>query len=377
MKQLFIVIIMALLFAACGGNQPVEEKADKKGDVNLITLTDAQVKNAGIETGKLKLESVSSILKANGKIDVPPQNMVSVSIPLGGYLKSTELLPGMRIHKGQIIAVMEDQQYIQLQQDYLTSKAQFGFTESEYNRQKELNQTKATSDKIYEQTRATYQTQNILVKSLEQKLRLINLVPEKITPENISRTINIYSPIDGFVSEINVNIGKYVNPSDVLFELVNPADIHLNLNIFEMDLDKLFIGQDLLAYTNSLPDKKYPCTIILISKKLSNDRSAEVHCHFNQYDKNLLPGMFMNAEIEVKNAKAQTLPNDAIVNYENKQFVFISLGNNQFELMEVKTGISERGITELMATEKMTGQSFVVRGAYSLLMKMKNSGDKE
>jgi cobalt-zinc-cadmium efflux system membrane fusion protein len=61
----------------------------------------------------------------NGKIDVPPQNMVSISVPLGGYLKSTKLLEGMHISKGEVIAIMEDQQYIQLQQDYLTAKAHF------------------------------------------------------------------------------------------------------------------------------------------------------------------------------------------------------------------------------------------------------------
>ena len=376
MKQLIILINIALLFAACSGNKTEELKAKTKTNENIATLTDAQLKIAGIQTGKLDQQNISSVLKVNGKIDVPPQNMVSISAPLGGYLKSTKLLPGMHITKGEVLAVMEDQQYIQLQQDYLTAKAQFSFNESEYNRQKELNQSKATSDKVFEQTKATYLSQNILIKSLEQKLQLINLNPERISANSISRTINIYSPINGYVSGVSVNIGKYVNPADVLFELVNPTDIHLALTVFEKDMNKLFVGQKLMAYTNTEPDKKHPCTIILISKNLSDERSAEVHCHFEQYDKTLLPGMFMTADIEVKSNNAKVLPDDAIVRFENKQYVFIVKGKNQFEMMEVKTGNSENGFTEIIIDDKLASETFVLKGSYNLLMKIKNTADE-
>jgi cobalt-zinc-cadmium efflux system membrane fusion protein len=88
---------------------------------------------------------------------------------------------------------------------------------------------------------------------LEEKLRLIHINPNSLHENNISKSIRIYSPIDGFVSKVNVNIGKYVTPSDVLFELVNPADIHLNLKIFEKDLNKIFIGQNVVSYTNNNP----------------------------------------------------------------------------------------------------------------------------
>jgi len=376
MKQFAICINIVLLFASCAGNKTEEQKTTVQTNENIVTLTDAQLKNAGINTGKLEEQSISSVLKVSGKIDVPPQNMVSISVPLGGYLRSTKLLPGMHVNKGEVIAIMEDQQYIQLQQDYLTAKAQFSFNESEYNRQKELNQSKATSDKVFEQTRAAYQTQNILIRSLEEKLKLIGLNPGRIGVNNISKSINIYSPINGFVSGVNVNIGKYVNPSEVLFELVNPSDIHLALTIFEKDLDKLSIGQKLVAYTNNQPDKKYRCEIILISKNLSNESSAEVHCHFEQYDKTLLPGMFMNAEIEVKSNNVKALPDDAIVRFENKQYAFIVKGNTQFEMIEIKTGNSENGFTEISVDEKLAKETFVTKGAYNLLMKIKNTSDE-
>lgn len=376
MKNIISIVSLSVLLSACGNETKTAQTQTEQTPSAIVTLTNEQYKNAGIETGKLSTKNISSLLKVNGKIDVPPQSMVSVSVPLGGYLKSTKLLAGMHINKGEVLAVMEDAQYIQLQQDYLTAKAQFVLTESEYNRQKELNQSKATSDKVFEQAKASWQTQLVLIKSLEEKLKLIGLNPQKLKADNISNSINIYSPITGFVSAVNVNIGKYVNPSDVLFELVNPSDIHLTLSVFEKDINKLSIGQKLFAYTNTNPDKKYDCEIILISKNLSNQNSAEVHCHFEQYDKSLLPGMFMNAEIELSGNNAAALPSEAIVRFENKQYVFIAKDNNQFEMLEVKIGNNENGFTELIISEELKNQTFVTKGAYNLLMAMKNKRDE-
>lgn len=375
MKKITL-IISALFLLACNGKKEEEKKVDPPLSLknNEVSLTDAQYKNAGIEIGNLDNREISSVLKVNGKIDVPPQNKVSVSVPMGGYLKFTKLLPGMQVSKGQVIAVIEDPQYIQIQQDYLIAKAQYAYNSSEYSRQKELNSTKATSDKVYEQTKSNYQTQNILVKSLEQKLRLIGINPASLTANNISKTINIHSPINGFVSAVNINIGKYVNPTEVLFELVNPTDIHLSLEVYEKSIDKLSIGQTVYAYTNTKPDKKYKTKIILISKNISPENTVEVHCHFENYDKELIPGMYMNADIETKLNKSAALPNDAIVQFENKQYIFEVKGKNLFQMVEVKTGSSENGYTEILQKNASTNQ-IVTKGAYNLLMTIKNTED--
>ena len=193
MKNIIIIISLLSLLVSCSNKiQNTENEIQTSGQENVVTLTDAQFKNAGIETGTLSNQNISSVLKLNGKIDVPPQNLVSISAPLGGYLKTTKLLPGMHINKGEVLAVMEDIQYIQLQQDYLSAQAQYTLFESEYNRQKELNQSKATSDKVYEQAKANYQSQLVLLKSLEQKLKLIVINPKKLRSNNISKSIKIY-----------------------------------------------------------------------------------------------------------------------------------------------------------------------------------------
>ena len=374
MKNIVIIVLLNWFVASCKNHREVEQTKTVIEDV--VTLTDAQMKNSNIKAGKVEQKSFSSILKVNGRIDVPPQNMVSVSVPLGGYLRSTKLLPGMHLNRNEVIAVLEDQQYIQLQQDYLVAKAQFSFHESEYNRQKELNQSKASSDKVFEQARSTYQTQKVLIRSLEEKLKLLRINPSSLNENNISRSIRIYSPIDGFVSKVNVNIGKYITPGDVMFELVNPTDIHLNLKIFEKDIDKLFIGQHVLAYTNNNPEKKYNGDIILISKDVAPDGTTEVHCHFDSYDKVLFPGMYMNAEIELKNNLRNVLPDEAVVHFEGKQYVFANTGKNQFEMIELQTGQSENGLTEITSSGDLSGKKIVIDGAYTLLMSLKNKEEE-
>lgn len=373
-KILFLLLPLAML-ASCGTKKK-EETTKAASVVNLVKLTDAQIKNAGIAIAKMEQKEISSILRVNGKIDVPPQNMVSVSVPLGGYLKTTKLLPGQHIKKGDPIALIEGEQYIQLQQDYLTAKEKIVYLEQEFNRQKELNKTQASSDKVFQQASNEYSTQQVLISALKEKLQLVGINSSKLSVSNISRSINLYSPIDGFVSKVNVNIGKYVSPTEVLFELINPSDIHLALKVYEKDVSKLYVGQKLYAFTNNQPNKKHACEVLLIGHDISADRNTDVHCHFETYEHDLIPGTYMNAEIAIKNAKAFVLPDEAIVLFENKQYAFIKTEANQFKMTEVQIGNSENGFTEILQPEKISNSEFVVKGAYSLLMSLKNKVDE-
>ncbi|HRG37293.1 MAG TPA: efflux RND transporter periplasmic adaptor subunit [Bacteroidia bacterium] len=376
MKHTIFFLVFLLSLLSCSTEKSEKTETTQTSETTVY-LTEAQYKNAGIQTGKLEKRTISTTLKLNGKIDVPPQNMISVSTPFGGFLKSSKLLPGMPVKKGEVLAVMEDQQYIQLQQDYLTAKSKLSYFEKDYNRQKELNQSKASSDKFFQQTEMDFKTQKIAVSALAEKLRLINIDPEQLNEDNLSRNVNVYSSINGFVSRVNVNIGKYVNPSDVLFELINPEDIHLNLTVFEKDLEQLSIGQKLVAFNNNKPDKKHDCEIILISKDLSADRSAEVHCHFEDYDKALLPGMYMNAEVIINKADQLAINSDAIVSFEDKDFVFVKEGQRNFRLTQIIAGGSENGFTGIRPVQKemLEKLPIVTHGAYSLLMQLKTKAE--
>ncbi|OJW17308.1 efflux RND transporter periplasmic adaptor subunit [Mucilaginibacter sp. 44-25] len=376
MKANIFIIAAVFLLCACGDKKQTADEKTSSGAVNqnTVKLNEAQLRNAGIETGDLVQREISGTLKLSGKIDVPPQNMISVSVPLGGYLKSTNLLPGMHVKKGETIAVIEDQQYIQLQQDYLTAKAKMSVLAKDYQRQKELNASQAASDKVTQQAETDYRADRILVTTLAEKLRLAGIDPDRINEGHIERSVNIHSPIDGFVSKVNINIGKYVSPTDVLFELVNPTDIHLALKVFEKDLGKLQLGQQVLAYTNNNPGKKYDCKILLIGHDLSADRAADVHCHFETYDKTLVPGTYMNAEVEVKNTVSNTLQTEAVVDFEGKTYVFKVAGDKTYEMVEVKSEPLQNGYSRIDIANTDSAK-FVTKGAYSLLMMLKNKAE--
>jgi cobalt-zinc-cadmium efflux system membrane fusion protein len=371
-----IVFFLFILTASCDSKKEAPAQEQVAADAGIATLTPAQLSNSNLAYGKPELLPIATVLKLNGKIDVPPDNLVSVSAPMGGYLKTTAMLPGMHIRKGDVLAVLEDQQYIQLQQDYLMTKSKLEYSQLEYDRQKELNQSKASSDKVLQQAASELSTQKITLSALSEKLRLINIDPSSVTPGNITRSIRLRAPINGYVSKVYVNIGKYISPTDVLFELVNPDDIHLALKVFEKDLDKLFIGQKLVAYTNNQPDKRYPCEIILIGKDLNASRNTEVHCHFEAYDKTLIPGTYMNADVQVKVASRYVLPEDAIVRYERKEYAFIQLSDSQFQMTEVRTGITDNKYIELPDGDTLANKTFVVKGAYTLLMTLKNRSEE-
>jgi cobalt-zinc-cadmium efflux system membrane fusion protein len=364
---------MLLLLIGCGNTSSDTQQKEQETHIQSITLTDAQKKNSTISIGSLLQKDISEIIKVHGKIDVPPQNLISVSIPMGGFLVSSDLLPGMHVKKGQVIAVLEDQQYIQLQEDYLTTKVRLEQAESDFIRQKDLNESKAGSDKVFEKAKAEYQSLKVILRSLAEKLELLHINAKTLTEQSLSRRVKIYAPFNGFVSKVFVNIGKYVNPSDVLFELVNPKDIHVNLHVFEKDIVKLSIGQNLIVYTNSNPDKKYPCEILLISKDISTDGTAEVHCHFEQYDQVLIPGMYMNADISVDHSHVMCLPEESIVNFEGKQYIFLKEQNDSYTIKEIQTGMKDKGYVQILNTEELQNKSIVINGAYSLLLQSKKS----
>ncbi|WP_110368198.1 efflux RND transporter periplasmic adaptor subunit [Chryseobacterium sp. CBTAP 102] len=369
-------IIGLLMFYECKDHVKQEPPAASPKDENVVTLTDAQLKNAPVVTTVLSIQKISSVLKLNGMIDVPPQNLVSVSIPLGGYLKSSSLLPGKPVSKGLVIAVIENPQFIQLQQDYLMAKSKNHFAQLDYNRQKTLNQSQATSDKVMQQAQSEMNSQKILMNSLAQQLRLININPGSLNSGNIQKSVPVYSSINGFVSKVNVNIGKYVNPSDVLFELINPDDIHLNLKVYEKDLANLKKGQRFAAYTNAEPDKKYYGEILLISKDVNPGGWAEVHCHFEKYDQSLVPGMYMNAEIETSTSFSNAVPEESIVNFEGKDFVFVEEKKQVYRLTPVIVGETENGFVQIMNANDFKNKKVVIRNAYTLLMKLKNTADE-
>ena len=377
MKTISILFASILTLAACS-TKVEKENAVAKGEAqvtNTVTLTKAQLDLAKLSTGNLSVMQMHKTIKVNGFMDVPPQNMLSVSIPMGGYVKKANLIPGEKVSKGAVLAVLEDASYVSLQQDYLTAKSKLVFLEADYNRQKALNASKSSSDRQFQLATSEYESQKYLVKSLSEKLQLMGIVPAQLSENNISKSIAFKSPISGYVTKVNVNAGKYVAPTDVLFEIMDPSDLHARLVVFENDATAIKKGNKVKFSENNKPGKTYDAEVHVITPNIENERTTEVHCDLISKNTGLFPGTFINAEIELNNVEVQVVPAASIVKWQNKSYVFVKSAAATFVMMPVVTGMESKGMVEIVSGIT-AAQKIVVANAYTLLMKLKNSSEE-
>jgi cobalt-zinc-cadmium efflux system membrane fusion protein len=385
---MFALLLITIGAVSCGGNAGETAKESHKDSAThedewTVTLTPEQALHAGIETGPVEHRTLSGTIKVNGTLDVPPQQLVSVSAPMGGFLKNSEMLQGMHVSKGQVIATLQDPAYIQLQQDYLEANSQLEYLQADYERQEELAKENVNARKTLQQAKANYGSTQAKVKGLKEKLKLINVNMALLEKGEIQSIINLYAPISGYVTEVNVNIGKYVNPTDVMFEIVDTEHLHAELTVFEKDVPFLKIGQKVrFALSNESNDRL--ATVYLIGREISADRTVRVHCHLDREDKNLLPGMYLTAFVETHNRQLPAVPEQAIVSFEGADYIFIEeagdkTAGTRYKAVPIKTGVKELGYVELVLPVSFdtAGTKLVLKGAYDLMGKLKNSESEE
>ena len=366
-----------------GGNEANVAVTEVLPD-NIVELRADQIELANIELGSVAVKSMENTLKVNGIVSVAPQNKATVCMPMGGFIKSTNLLPGVTVKKGQTLAVIENQDFVDIQQSFLEAKNKLVFAEAEFNRHTDLYREDVSSEKNLQQVTVDYKNLKALVKSLEQKLILIGIDPEQLTEDNISSTVNLVSPISGFLETVNVNIGKYVSPTDVLFEVINSDKLYLELTLFEKDAAKVASGQKIRFFIND-ETEEHDAVINQIGKSVGNDKTFTVYATVISSCKNLLPGMYVNAYIEEPVGEVATLPSDGIVSFDDKDYIFtfekekIEAGSpfTEYRIIEVTKGVSSGGFTQVTLPEgfDITSAKVVIQGAYNLLSAKKNAGE--
>jgi cobalt-zinc-cadmium efflux system membrane fusion protein len=390
MKSLYTVFTALFLTTAivsCGNKAqeeaaPVEEKAVA---ANVVALTAEQYKMADIQLGKIEEIALSGTTKVNGILDVPPQNLVSISTPFGGFVKNTELLQGQKIRKGQVVALMQNPDYVQPQQDYLDYKSQLNYLKLDYDRQQELAKENVNTQKALQKAKSEYESMRARVSGLKTKLQLMNINVGKLEGGSIQSVLPLYSPINGYVTAVNTNVGAFAAPTDVLFTIADTEHLHAELTVFEKDVPKLKIGQK-VRFVLANETKERMATVYLVGKEINSERTIKIHCHLDKEDANLLPGMYLQALVESGSEKVAAVPSKAIVAFEGSNYIFVGnqekskeQGATTYELVKVKTGISELNYTQLIFDSATDWQNWnvVTNGAYDLLSKMKNSEEEE
>jgi membrane fusion protein, heavy metal efflux system len=377
---------LSVLLISCNkGNKPVADaKATEVLPEDIVEMREDQVSLAKIEIGSVEMKSLGSVLKVNGLISVAPQNRATVCMPMGGFIKNTTLLPGNAVTKGQVLAVVDNQDFVDVQQSYLEARNRLAFAEADYKRHSDLYKDDVYSEQNLQQVTVEYRNLKALVKSLEQKLLLIGIAPDRLREDNISSTVNLLSPINGFVKTVNINIGKYVNPTEVLFEIVNNDKLFLVLTLFEKDAANVSTGQKVKFFINN-EYEMHEAVITQTGRSVGDDRTYMVYATVTSTCKNLLPGMYVNALISESDLTVTALPSDAVVTFDDKDYIFIyekdkveaGKAITEYKMIEVKKGVSDSGFTEVKLPEGFnTGVAKVVtKGAYTLLSAKKNAGE--
>lgn len=384
--QIYKIIFFLLFSVLISCNQKTKEiqlENQVFDTENKILLSNEQYANAKIEIGKVVYKNISEVIEVNGLIDVPPQNLVSISVPMGGFLKSTDMLQGMKVKKGQHIATIENIDFISLQQDFLDTKSKLDFLNLERSRQEDLSKQNINSPKDLQQAISDYKSMLAKFNGLKEKIKLIGLDPNAVSENNISKTVAVFSPINGFVTNIYSNVGKYVNPIDVLFDIVNTEHIHAELTVFEKDIIKIKKGQKVIFTLANEENKQRTAKIFLIGREINTDRTIRIHAHLDYEDAELLPKMFIKATIEIGVKKRMAVPNDAVFTDNNQDYLFVldTSSNDStriFSKLEIKKGIIENGFTAIQFIENtnVSNLQIVQKGAYNLIAKIKNVSDE-
>ena len=388
MKYLTI-LLLALLASSCGNKQETATEAEEPADVlaetagkqedpeaapDEVVLSAEERRLGGIRLGSISRRALGQGLKVNGVLDVPPDQLASVSAPLGGFVDRTALLQGTRVRKGEVLATIRNPDFVQLQQDYLETRSQLTYAQAEYERQAELYRQEVAPQKNFQRAQAEYQGLQVKVAAQVARLRASGLP----VGGTIVTTAALRAPVSGFVKTVNVTVGQSVTPTDVLFEIVDPEHLHVELTVFEKDVPQLRKNQ-LVRFSlgNDPPGTERTARVYLISRAISTERTVRVHAHLDQENHTLLPGTFVRAVIETNRATVPTLPEKAVVQFEGRHYVYAAQQKpGHYRMVQVQPGLSEDGYTAVQLPATADSARLVVEGAYSLLAKMKNAEEE-
>ncbi|MGE5424404.1 MAG: efflux RND transporter periplasmic adaptor subunit [Syntrophothermus sp.] len=382
-RYLLLLPLFILILASCGSKKESKENEEVVPD-DIVEMRADQVKLAGIELGQIGMQSLSGTMKVNGVVTVSPQNAGTVCAPMGGFVKATSLLPGNPVLKGQELAVIENPEFIEIQQNYLESLNKLEYAEAEYKRHTELFKEDVYSEKNLQQVTTDYKNLKVQVRALAQKLALIGINPKDLKEDNITRSVPVVAPIGGFIRTANVNIGKYVGPSDVMFEIVNEEKLLLELTLFEKDAARVTEGQKIRFFINN-EEEQHDAVIYQTAKSINSDKTYKIYAAVTGNCKNVIPGMYVNALIEGTGNLSATLPAEAVVSFDDKDYIFLFSRDKtesgqaftEYRMVEVKKGIENGGYMQVVLPDgiDLKNAKVVTKGAYNLLSAKKNAGE--
>jgi len=381
MKNILYIVSLITLTVACesnstsnGGHEPHEAHGSTG---STVTLSKAQMETINLEFVHLEDKNMSLNINVNGSIELPPHHIADISPMIGGVIKDIFVIEGDRVKKGQIIASIQHPDFIDMQNSYVINLNEFEFVEKEYTRQEKLNKDKVVSDKSFQKITSEYKTLKSTIQSQKIKLQMIGLSVSGIENGKIYNSISITSPLNGYISAIETNIGSFVQPQSKLFEVVNNDELHADFMVYEKDIDKIEVGQTIFFTTSSLTEE-FEAQIHNISPVFEkNPKALHVHADIISHKNKLIPGMYINGRLLADTLKAKAIRSEAIISDKGKDFIFVKTKskteseNFRFKRVEVIKGVESGEYTVIKPLLRMNDSMQVVgRGAYFVLSEL-------
>jgi cobalt-zinc-cadmium efflux system membrane fusion protein len=371
MKKILYTLALTTILVGCKETK-TEEKTPKED--GLIHVTQTQFQSGEMGVGNPTEQDFDVSIKTSGTIDVPPQNRAQITTFIGGYVKSTKLLVGDKVHKGQALVTLESTEFLDIQKEYLEVAEQIKYLKSEYERQKTLFDEKISSQKNYLKAESDYRKTKGMYQSLKEKLLLLKINPANVEKGKLTSTVTISSPISGDIVVMNANVGMYIAPSAVILEIVDTQHLHLELAVFEKDILKVKVGQKINFTVPEASKEVFPAEVHLVGKSIEgNDRTINVHGHLDESIKQkLLTGMFVEAKIVINSKKGLAIPSEALVTENNKNFVLLleSNKNNNYSFKKVAVAIGEKNkdfVEIIPNSEIKVSSKILTKGAFDLV----------
>ena len=373
-NKLLLPVVLPVIILGCGREEQTTENEPYAHEHvhHTISLTEAQVAAAGITLGAIEKKEVFEKVKANGYFDAPPQNKAQVSTYYAGYVKKTTLLIGDSVKKGQVIAILENPGYIRLQQNFMEVNGQLAYLKVEYDRKKMLQAENIAAEKSLLQAEANYKSALATHTGLKKELQMMGFNINHILEGKYTPYMALHAPISGTVTAVNMVIGKYVSPNEVLLEIIDTDHLHVELNIFEKDVLKIKEGQIIHLRIPSVDDEIYEGYVYLVGKAFDEEkRTINVHGHVSDERHVFIPGTYVEAEILIKSVEINALPERAVVSAAGKAYIFTAIdkkdGDRQYQRIAVETGLRSDGWIEVKpADESSLAGNLVIDGAYLL-----------
>lgn len=390
------------------GHSEGEAGHDDHAHEKMVHLNEAQFNNAGIDTGWFEQKNLSEVINANGYTKLPPQNQAQVSVQLPGTIQTIKVIEGQFVKAGQVLATMQSMAYnnLRLEREKLSeqlqaSKTNLEYLKLEFARQKELSEENVSAKKVFQKVSSDLKMEESKIKALQSQINILSQNIQ-IGGNSGSPIINITAPISGSITEVNITIGASAEVGKPLFSIVDNSKMHVDLLVYEKDLFKVKPGQSVRFILTNQGNQEIKGKIFSVGKSFENDtKSVAVHADIVNEKQMLIPGMYVNALIDIGVNKVEALPMEAVVKAEGREFIFLwekenlEAGEHQheegeehehaegeaadegeisFARIEVKTGASQLGFVQVTPlTEIHNGDKIVVKGAYYLQSHLQKS----